>query len=105
MKGSTVRAALLATSALALVIGLDKPADAAACTTVTNPSLPYSQSGNTCVTFNATPSGSGNITNSGTVTSTGTNVVTVDGVAVNGQIVNSSSGNVTGGGIAVQSGG
>src|ERR1700688_149861 len=63
---------LLATSsALALVVAIDQSAEAATCTVVTNPTLPYVQSGNTCVTFTTSPGTSGNITNTGTVTASG----------------------------------
>ena len=99
MKGSTVRAALLATSALALVIGLDRSADAAPCTQVVNPGLPYTQSGNTCVLFNAPPATSGDVTNTGTVTSSGTIAINVANVSINGNIINSATGSITGGGI------
>ena len=104
----TVRGTLLATSALATsalaLVAFEQPANAAACSAVTNPGLPYTQSGNTCVTFNTTPSGSGNVTNNGSVTpGTAQNVVRVDGVAVDGTVIN--NGTVVGGGIIVMSGG
>lgn len=88
-----LRKALLATSsALALVIALDQSAKA--CTVVTNPALPYSQAGNTCVTFTTSPVTSGNITNTGTVTASGpsnpngTGISLFLGPTVTGDIIN-----------------
>ena len=72
MKQGRLRGTLLVTSsALALVVAIDRSAEAATCTVVTNPTLPFSYSGNTCVTFTTSPGTSGNITNNGTVTASG----------------------------------
>src|ERR1700722_17241051 len=86
---------LLATSsALALIVAIDQSAEAATCTVVTDPDLPYSQSGNTCVTFTKSPTTSGDITNTGTVTASGatnpngTGISLYVGPTVTGNIVN-----------------
>ena len=61
---------------------------------VTNPALPFSYSGNTCVTFTASPGTSGDITNNGTVTASGTTNPNSTGISlyvgptVTGNIVN-----------------
>ena len=102
MKQGRLRGTLLATSSvLALTISVDRSADAAACTLVVNPTVPYSQGGNTCVVFTANPGTSGSVTNAGTVTATGTvvnhtatGIGVYIGVTLNGSITN--QGTITG---------
>jgi outer membrane autotransporter protein len=98
-----LRETLLATSsALALVIALDQSAKAA-CTVVTNHSLPFSFAGNTCASFTATPTGTGDVTSNGTVTASGTvanhsgtgisvylGSATINGSLINNGTINSS---------------
>jgi hypothetical protein len=95
MRQGRLRSTLLVTSsALALVVAIDQSAEAATCTVVTNPALPFSYSGNTCVTFTASPGTSGDITNNGTVTASGTTNPNSTGISlyvgptVTGNIVN-----------------
>src|ERR1051326_4805506 len=90
------RVALLATSsALALLVGLEQ--SAGACTVVTNPALPYTQSGDTCVHFTVSPATSGNVTSTGAVNAVGPGIpsligIFVDtGVSLNGSITNAGS--------------
>jgi outer membrane autotransporter protein len=72
MDRGDLRGTLLTTSsALALLVGVGGSAWAATCTVVTNPTLPYNQAGNTCVTFTASPGTIGDVNNTGTVTATG----------------------------------
>ena len=90
MSGRGLKGSLLATSsALALVIGVSGSAQAGACTTVTNPSLPYSQAGNTCVTFSGF-TGTGSVTSSGTVTPGPTQnaIAVTNSSTINGNITN-----------------
>ena len=98
--------ALLATSsALALMVAIDRSAEAATCTVVTNPGLPYAQAGNTCVTFTASPGTSGNITNTGTVTASGPSNPNGTGISlflhptVTGDIINQGTINANGFGV------
>ncbi len=87
------RGKLLATvSALALIVGLERTA---AATCVTNPTLPYTNSGAlTCVNFNATPAGAGDVTNNGTITAalypppSETGISATNYSSLNGSIVN-----------------
>jgi uncharacterized protein with beta-barrel porin domain len=107
LKRTALRTTLLTTSSvLALVVALDRPASAASCTVVSNPSLPYIQSGNTCVNFTASPVTSGNVTSTGTVSATGptfaqsrTGITVYIGVSLNGGITNQGTINANGGGI------
>jgi autotransporter-associated beta strand protein len=101
MKRGLRTALLAAGSVLAVGMAMGGRAEAAAvCSVQTNPALPYTQAGNTCVTFTATPSGSGAVTNNGTVNATGasnpsaTGVSVMTGATVNGDIVN--NGAITG---------
>src|ERR1051326_1087107 len=90
------RVALLATSsALALLVGLEQ--SAGACTVVTNPALPYTQSGDPCVHFTVSPASSGNVPSTGAVNAVGPGIpsligIFVDtGVSLNGSITNAGS--------------
>jgi uncharacterized protein with beta-barrel porin domain len=106
MKQGLLRGTLLATSsALALIVVMDQSAEAATCTVVTNPGLPYAQAGNTCVTFTVSPVTTGNITNNGTVTASGptnpngTGISLYVGPTVTGNIINNGTINATNEGI------
>ena len=106
MRQSALRRTLLATSsALALIIAIDHSAEAATCSVVTNPTLPYIQSGNTCVTFTTSAVTSGNITNTGTVTASGpsnpngTGISLFLGPTVTGNIINQGTINANGFGV------
>jgi hypothetical protein len=92
VKKRVFRGILLSTSsALALLAAVDQSATAATCTVVADPALPYSQAGNTCVSFSVSPVTSGSVTNGGTVTATGSNfaqdraaITVFIGVSLNG---------------------
>ena len=110
-----LRGALLAAgSVMAVTMAMGAPAQAvtakAACYVQTNPGLPYTQTGNTCVTFTATPAGSGDVTNNGTVTATGgayptaTGVSITSGATVDGNVVNNGSITATNYGVSVNQG-
>jgi len=96
LSSSALRRTLLATSsALALLAGLEQAASAAPCTVVSNPPLPYMQSGNTCVNFTVSPVTSGDVVSTGTVSATGptfaqskTGITVYIGVSLNGSITN-----------------
>src|SRR5580704_2863825 len=96
---------LVTTSALALIVAVDQSAEAATCTVVTDPALPYSQGGNTCVTFTVSPVTSGNITNTGTVTASGPSNPNGTGISlflhptVTGSIINQGTINANGFGV------
>src|SRR5580692_1319936 len=96
---------LVTSSALALLVAIDQSAEAATCTVVTNPSLPYAQAGNTCVTFTASPGTTGNITNTGTVTASGPSNPSGTGISlflhptVTGNIINQGTINANGFGV------
>ena len=97
-------ALLSASSALALAVAIGGPAAAATCAKTANPTLPYTQTANTCVEITAAETGSGNVTSTGTVSATGAGAssavaVTVAGGAnLTGNVIN--TGNIT----AVQAG-
>lgn len=96
MRRNRLRTTLLAaTSSLALTVAMGETAEAATCIVVTNPATPYSQSGNTCVTFNAV-NRTGSVTNTGTVTASGaplsvsrTGISVVGGATIIGSVTNS----------------
>jgi uncharacterized protein with beta-barrel porin domain len=106
VKQGRLRATLLTTSsALALIVAINQSAEAATCTVVTNPGLPYAQAGNTCVTFTASPGTTGNITNTGTVTASGPSNPSGTGISlflhptVTGNIINQGTINANGFGV------
>ena len=99
--------------ATALVVAIDQSAEAASCTIVTDPTLPFSYSTNTCVVIDAAGSNAtagSNVTHSsGTVNATGTSSPTdiaislTAGASINGSITNQGTINANYNGIGLNS--
>src|SRR5580698_10180556 len=101
-------ALLSASSALALASVIGGPAAAAVCTPKANPTLPYTQAGNTCVEITAGEAGSGNITSTGTVSATGATptssiaVLIAGGANLTGNVPNTGNITATANGVAIE---